>query len=81
MPDLSMGWVNTLPGTGLMESPPSWGIRLSMGEIGLVPLPPMCGTVSPKTGEREWLPGDTIEWFPGEASEPRLERERVKMVD
>ena len=50
IPDLRMGWVRMLPGTGLIESPPSCGIRLSMGDMGLVPLPPMCGTVSPKQG-------------------------------
>ena len=81
MPDLKMGCVNTLPGTGLMESPPNWGIRLSMGEMGLVPLPPICGTVNPRTGESEWFPGDTMEWLPGELSDPRLDKERVKMVD
>ena len=79
IPELRMGWVRMLPGTGLMESPPNWGIRLSMGEMGLVPLPPMWGTVSPNTGETEWLPGDTMEWLPGEVSEPRLERERVRI--
>ena len=81
IPDLRMGWVRMLPGTGLIESPPSCGIRLSMGDMGLVPLPPMCGTVSPNTGEREWLPGDTMEWLPWQVSDPRLQREGVKMEE
>ena len=51
-----------------------------MGEMGLMPLPSMWGTVIPNTGGREWLTEDTMEWFLGEVSEPRLERERVRRV-
>ena len=51
---------------GERERLPSPGIRLSMGDIGLVP---RGGTERPRTGERLW--------FPGEASLPRLERDLV----
>ena len=47
-------------------SPPRPGMRLSMGDMGLVP---RGGTERPRTGERLW--------FPGEASLPRLERDLV----
>jgi len=81
IPDLSIGWVSKPPGTGDSEREESWGIRLSMGEIGLVPRPPMWGTVRPSTGDMEWVDGDTIEWFPGELSDPKLERERVRIEE
>jgi len=81
IPDLSIGWVRSPPGTGDNEREESWGIRLSIGEMGLVPRPPMWGTVRPSTGEREWVEGDTMEWLPGELSDPKFERERVNIVE
>ena len=51
---------------GDSERLPRPGIRLSMGDMGLVP---RCGTERPRTGERLWLPG--------EASLPRLESDLV----
>ena len=51
---------------GERERLPSPGIRLSMGDMGLVP---RGGTERPRTGERLWLPG--------EASLPRFERDLV----